>query len=246
MDDIEQGQKKRRWRREDETVSEAIYEDYYSYLYFNQNTTVTMCSLIVGTPGLAKSNLMARLKEIPGFNFMNINPTSIFASGGESAANLKKIFEEASNDGPTILVIDEIDSLVSRHTESHQSIVGMQIKCLLLDYIDGLSMLPGIFVIATTNHPESLDTAFLDRCTKITKMSLPNDEFKFMKNYLAAENIEHNITKQEFLNFQTTMKSYRILDNLLTLAKWLVALAFVGLILFFIILILKAQGRLPF
>ena len=234
MDDIEQGQKKRRWRREDETVSEAIYEDYYSYLYFNQNTTVTMCSLIVGTPGLGKSNLMARLKEIPGFNFIMINPTSIFASGGESAANLKKIFEEASNDGPTILVIDEIDSLVSRHTESHQSVVGMQIRSLLLDYIDGLSMLPGIFVIATTNHPESLDTAFLDRCTKITKMSLPNDDFQFVNNYLAAENIEHN------------MKSYRILDNLLTLAKWLVALAFVGLILFFIILILKAQGRLPF
>ena len=234
MDDIEQGEKKRRWRREDETEIEAIYEDYRSYFYFNQNTTVTKCSLIVGTPGLGKSNLMERLKEIPGFNFIMINPTSIFASGGESAANLKKIFEEASNDGPTILVIDEIDSLVSRHTESHQSIVGMQIKCLLLDYIDGLSMLPGIFVIATTNHPESLDTAFLDRCTKITKMNLPNDDFQFVNNYLAAENIEHN------------MKSYRILDNLFTLAKWLVALAFVGLILFFIILILKAQGRLPF
>ena len=105
------------------------------------------------------------------------------------------------------MVIDEIDTLISRRTDSNQTEVGKQIKNLLLEYTDGVSTLPGIFVIGTTNHPESIDTAFLDRCTMITKMSLPNDDakFQFMKNFLAKENIEHNtatVSEHEHNNVQ--------------------------------------------
>ena len=100
-------------------------------------------------------------------------------SKSESGKNIEKIFNEASEQGRTILVIDE-------QNDSHQSEVSRQVKDLILTLTAGVESLPGIFVIGATNHPELIDTAYLDRCTKIIKMNLPtqNDKYTFFQNYM--------------------------------------------------------------
>ena len=61
-------------------------------------------------------------------------------SKSESGKNIEKIFNEASEQGPTILVIDE-------RNDSHQSEVSGQVKDLVLTLTEGFESLPGIFVI---------------------------------------------------------------------------------------------------
>ncbi len=61
-------------------------------------------------------------------------------SKSESGKNIEKIFNEASEQGRTILVIDE-------RNDSHQSEVSRQVKDLVLTLTEGFESLPGIFVI---------------------------------------------------------------------------------------------------
>ena len=94
-----------------------------------------------GTPGLGKSFVMSKLQNVDGYNFKILKPTEIFSSWqGESGKNIEKIFNEASEQGPTILVIDE-------RNDSHQSEVSRQVKDLILTLTEGVESLPGIFVI---------------------------------------------------------------------------------------------------
>ena len=63
-------------------------------------------------------------------------------SKSESGKNIEKIFNEASEQGRTILVIDE-------RNDSHQSEVSRQVKDLVLTLTEGFKSLPGIFVIVS-------------------------------------------------------------------------------------------------
>ena len=124
---------------------------------------------------------------------------------------------EVSEQGPTILVIDELDGLIGKRNDSHQSEVSRQVKNLILTLTAGVASLPGIFVIGATNHPELIDTAYLDRCTKIIKMNLPtqNDKYTFFQSYMTEQGYDHTITEPEFLSLNTNLYSYRNLEGLL-------------------------------
>ena len=123
---------------------------------------------------------------------------------------------EVSEQGPTILVIDELDGLIGKRNDSHQSEVSRQVKNLILTLTAGVASLPGIFVIGATNHPELIDTAYLDRCTKIIKMNLPtqNDKYTFFQSYMTEQGYDHTITEPEFLSLNTNLYSYRNLVHL--------------------------------
>ena len=173
---------------------------------------------MIGTPGLGKSFVMSKLQNVEGYNFKILKPTEIFSSWqGESGKNIEKIFKEASEQGPTILVIDELDGLIGKRNDSHQSEVSRQVKDLILTLTAGVESLPGIFVIGATNHPELIDTAYLDRCTKIIKMNLPtqNDKYTFFQSYMTEQGYDHTITEPEFLSLNTNLYSYRNLEGLL-------------------------------
>ena len=130
---------------------------------------------------------------------------------------MEKIVREASENGPTILTIDEIDSFISKRTDGNQSEAAKQVKNLLLELISGIRSVGNVFIIGTTNHPEDLDSAFLDRCTLMVKMNLPDsiEKFHFLNNHLQKKKIEHKITYQEFLTINTNKFSYRNMESLL-------------------------------
>jgi SpoVK/Ycf46/Vps4 family AAA+-type ATPase len=78
---------------------------------------------------------------------------------GESEGNIRRLFQRARENRPSIVFIDEIDALAGRRGESlgvHDSHVNQ-----LLAEIDGVSGQRGVFVIGATNRPDQLDPALL-------------------------------------------------------------------------------------
>ena len=215
--DIELGQNETPKSR-NESEADRVEKSIRRWIYKNSTIAKTHCSLMIGTPGLGKSFVMSKLKNLEGYNFKILKPTDIFSSWqGESGKNIEKIFHEASEQGPTILVIDELDGLIGKRTDSHQSEVSRQVKDLILTLTAGVESLPGIFVVGATNHPELIDTAYLDRCTKIIKMNLPTqtDKYTFFQSYMTEHGYDHTITEPEFLSLNTNLYSYRNLESLL-------------------------------
>ena len=77
---------------------------------------------------------------------------------GESESNLRKVFEEAKENSPAIIFIDEIDAIAPKREKTHGN-VKRKIVSQLLTLMDGLKQRSHIIVIAATNRPNSVDPA---------------------------------------------------------------------------------------
>jgi len=113
--------------------------------------------LMYGPPGSGKT-LIARAvaNEAGAFLFVINGPEIMSKLSGESESNLRKAFEEAEKNSPSIIFIDEIDSLAPKK-EKTQGEVEKKIVSQLLTLMDGISPKSQVVVIACTNRPNSID-----------------------------------------------------------------------------------------
>jgi len=113
--------------------------------------------LMYGPPGSGKT-LIARAvaNEAGAFLFVINGPEIMSKLSGESESNLRKAFEEAEKNSPSIIFIDEIDSLAPKK-EKTQGEVEKKIVSQLLTLMDGIAAKSQVVVIACTNRPNSID-----------------------------------------------------------------------------------------
>ncbi len=115
--------------------------------------------LLHGPPGTGKTIVARAVANETNSNFYVINGPEIMSKFyGESEANLRKIFEEAEANAPSIIFFDEIDAIASKREESKGE-VERRVVAQLLALMDGLKARGKIVVIAATNIPNSLDPA---------------------------------------------------------------------------------------
>jgi transitional endoplasmic reticulum ATPase len=115
--------------------------------------------LLYGPPGTGKTLLAKAIASETKSNFLLINGPEVMSKFyGESEANLRKKFEEAENNAPSIIFIDEIDAIASKREETKGE-VERRVVAQLLGLMDGLKSRGKVVVIAATNRPNSLDTA---------------------------------------------------------------------------------------
>ncbi|XP_009679636.1 ATPase family gene 2 protein homolog B [Struthio camelus] len=118
--------------------------------------------LLVGPPGVGKTLLVkAVAKEVGAYLFCIGGPALYGSRPGESEENLRKVFEkgrEMSCEGPTILFIDEIDSLCPKRGSSNNAPED-RIVAQLLTLLDGTGSKDKMVVMAATNRPDALDPA---------------------------------------------------------------------------------------
>jgi len=88
--------------------------------------------------------------------FVINGPEIMSKMSGESESNLRKAFEEAEKNSPSIIFIDEIDSLAPKRDKT-QGEVEKKIVSQLLTLMDGISAKSQVVVIACTNRPNSID-----------------------------------------------------------------------------------------
>ncbi|KAL1558502.1 AAA ATPase cdc48 [Salvia divinorum] len=115
--------------------------------------------LLFGPPGSGKT-LIARVvaNETGAFFFLINGPEIMSKLAGESESNLRKAFEEAEKNAPSIIFIDEIDSIAPKREKTHGE-VERRIVSQLLTLMDGLKSRAHVIVMGATNRPNNIDPA---------------------------------------------------------------------------------------
>jgi transitional endoplasmic reticulum ATPase len=115
--------------------------------------------LMYGPPGCGKTLIARAVANETGAFLFSINGPEIMSKlSGESESNLRKAFEEAEKNSPSIIFIDEIDSLAPKR-EKNQGEIERRIVSQLLTLMDGISSNSHMVVIGCTNRPNSIDPA---------------------------------------------------------------------------------------
>ncbi len=113
-------------------------------------------ALFLGPPGNGKTHcLRALVREL---NVPSLYVQSVKARYETEEANLKRVFERARQLRPCVLVVEDIDALVNAGNRS-----------FFLNQLDGFEKNVGLVVLATTNHPERIDPAILDRPSRFDR-----------------------------------------------------------------------------
>ena len=115
--------------------------------------------LLYGPPGTGKTLLARAVANETDAHFITLSGPEIMSKFyGQSEENLRKVFEDAQKNAPSIVFIDEIDSIASKREEV-QGEVERRVVAQLLALMDGLDERGNIVVIGATNRPNSLDEA---------------------------------------------------------------------------------------
>src|ERR671925_1424602 len=115
--------------------------------------------LLFGPPGTGKTLLAKAVASESNAHFISISGPEIMSKFyGESEARLREIFKEAKEKAPSIIFIDEIDSIAPKREEVTGE-VERRVVSQLLSLMDGLEARGKVIVIAATNRPNAIDPA---------------------------------------------------------------------------------------
>jgi len=137
--------------------------------------TIPNGMLLYGPPGCGKSFFAEKFAEETGYNYIYVKSSdlaSIYVHGSQE--KIAKLFDEARQNAPTILCFDEFDSLVpSRNNLNNASQSGEVNE--FLSQLNNCGQ-DGVFIIASTNKPDLIDSAVLrrGRIDKIVYLPVPD------------------------------------------------------------------------
>jgi len=132
--------------------------------------------LLHGPPGTGKTLLAKAVANETNANFYSISGPEIMSKFyGQSEENLREIFKEAEENAPSIIFIDEIDSIAPKRDEIKGE-VETRVVAQLLALMDGLKSRGRVVVIGATNRPNALDPALRrpGRFDREIELGIPN------------------------------------------------------------------------
>lgn len=216
-------------------------KDFVKYLedpraYIKKVLSVPKGILLYGPPGTGKTMLARAMAGETDATFISISAADLKNGGADGVENVKRLFSTARKYAPSIIFIDEVDTVAKKRTggitssEYSETVLNM-----LLTEMDGFSQNPEspVFVIAATNFgvnasdnpmEGSLDPAFLRRFGNTILIDLPNNEERtiFLKKRLSIEGnkIKNSVTETgiKSLADRTPGESLATLENILELA----------------------------
>ncbi len=112
-----------------------------------------------GPPGVGKTYLALAIANEVNAEFFYINgPEVVSTEYGETEAKLRNIFHEASHSRPSVILIDELDVIAPKRSETG-SFTSTRIVSQLLTLLDGMRKMDDVIVIGTTNRIDSIEPA---------------------------------------------------------------------------------------
>ncbi|KAL0905872.1 hypothetical protein M5K25_024317 [Dendrobium thyrsiflorum] len=180
--------------------------------------------LLFGPPGTGKTMLAKAIANEAGASFINVSMSTITSKWfGEDEKNVRALFTLAAKVSPTIIFVDEVDSMLGQRSRAGEHEAMRKIKNEFMTHWDGLLSEPGerILVLGATNRPFDLDEAIIRRFERRIMVGLPSVGSRelILKSLLSKEKVEDGLEYRE-LAAMTEGYSGSDLKNLCTTAAY--------------------------
>jgi len=137
--------------------------------------------LLYGPPGTGKTLLAKAVAGETNAHFISLSGPEIMGKHyGESEERIREIFSQAEENSPSIIFIDEIDSIAPKRDEVSGELE-KRIVSQLLTLMDGMKSRGKVVVIAATNRPDSIDPALRrpGRFDREIEIGIPDEDGRF-------------------------------------------------------------------
>ncbi|TVU22963.1 hypothetical protein EJB05_32686 [Eragrostis curvula] len=180
--------------------------------------------LLFGPPGTGKTMLAKAIANEAQASFINVSMSTITSKWfGEDEKNVRALFTLAAKVAPTIIFVDEVDSMLGQRNRAGEHEAMRKIKNEFMTHWDGLLSRPDqrILVLAATNRPFDLDEAIIRRFERRIMVGLPSMESRelIMRSLLSKEKVDEGLDFKE-LATMTEGYSGSDLKNLCTTAAY--------------------------
>ncbi|XP_047960330.1 uncharacterized protein LOC125205444 isoform X2 [Salvia hispanica] len=183
-----------------ETLKELVMLPLQRPELFNKGQLRKPCKgiLLFGPPGTGKTMLAKAVATEAGANFINISMSSITSKWfGEGEKYVKAVFSLASKISPSVIFVDEVDSMLGRRETPGEHEAMRKMKNEFMVNWDGLRTKDKerVLVLAATNRPFDLDEAVIRRLPRRLMVSLPDaqNREKILKVILATEELAPDV-----------------------------------------------------
>uniref|UniRef100_A0A0E0GTE1 AAA+ ATPase domain-containing protein n=1 Tax=Oryza nivara TaxID=4536 RepID=A0A0E0GTE1_ORYNI len=158
--------------------------------------------LLFGPPGTGKTMLAKAIANDAGASFINVSMSTITSKWfGEDEKNVRALFSLAAKVAPTIVFVDEVDSMLGQRARCGEHEAMRKIKNEFMSHWDGLLSKSGerILVLAATNRPFDLDEAIIRRFERRIMVGLPTLDSRelILRTLLSKEKVAEDIDYKE-------------------------------------------------
>ncbi len=162
-----------------ELIEAVVWPLDYPEVFDTLHTEPPKGILLFGPPGTGKTMLAKAVANESNANFISIKGPELLSKWvGESEKAVREIFRKARQSAPTIIFLDEMDSIAPTRGGSSDSHVTERVVSQILTELDGLEELKEVVVLAATNRPDMIDQALLrpGRLDRLIYIQPPNEE----------------------------------------------------------------------
>jgi len=171
----------------------------FFFFFFHTKKQPSKGLLLFGPPGTGKTLIGKAIATESGATFFSISASSLMSKWiGEAEKMVRALFTVARGHLPSVIFIDEIDSLLSSRSEGEQD-CSRRVKTEFLIQLDGAATNPNdrLLVIGATNRPQELDEAARRRMQKRLYIPLPDGSARktMLRNWM--KDIRLSMTEAE-------------------------------------------------
>ena len=166
--------------------------------------------LLFGPPGTGKTMIARAIATKANCSFFNISASSLMSKWiGEGEKLVRCLFAVASVRQPSVVFIDEIDSLLTSRSEGEQE-ASRRMKTEFLVQLDGVGTTSSdrILVIGATNRPQELDEAARRRMEQRLYIPLPDEAARTVLVESKLQGMKHTLTKEDFVTVAKKSAGY--------------------------------------